>query len=145
MYVKQEYCIIPTIFVWKIVKACKEKLWRFELESIHSKNLALLFKWLWNLDNGVAGDWQEHILLKYRPHFMNGIPAFTGSLSPSWHGMVLAISSTQNITNLLHANVKFKVGNRRNIWFWTNSWLGSETTLQLLFPKLYNLSLQQKN
>jgi hypothetical protein len=72
------------------------------LRSIYNKNLALLFKWLWNLDKGVAGGWQEHILLKYRPHFMNGIPAFTGSLSPTWHGIVSTNFSTQNIANLLH-------------------------------------------
>jgi hypothetical protein len=113
------------------------------LGSIHNKNLALLFKWLWNLDDGVAGGWQEHILLKYRPHFINGIPAFTGSLSPTWHDIVSAIFSTQNIANLLHANVGFNVGDGRNIRFWTDSWLGSATTLQLLFPRLYNLSLQQ--
>jgi len=99
------------------------------LRSIYNKNLALLFKWLWNLDKGVAGGWQEHILLKYRPHFMNGIPAFTGSLSPTWHGIVSTNFSTQNIANLLHANVRFKVGDERNIWFWTDSWLGSATTL----------------
>jgi len=91
------------------------------LGSILNKNLALLFKWLWNLDNGVAGGWQEHILLKYRPHFMNGIPKFTGSLSPTWHDIVSAIFSSQNIANLLHANVVFKVGNRRNIRFWIDS------------------------
>jgi hypothetical protein len=111
------------------------------LGSIHNKNLALLFKWLWNLDNGVAGGWQEHILLKYRPHFMNGIPEFTGSLSPTWHGFVSAIFSSQNIANLLHANVGFKVGDGRNIRFWTDSWLGSATPLRLLFPRLYKLSL----
>jgi len=115
------------------------------LGSIHNKNLALLFKWLWNLDNGVVGGWQEHILLKYRPRFINGIPEFTGSLSPTWHGIVSTIFSTQNISNLLHANVGFKVGDGRNIRFWTDSWLGSTTTLQLLFPRLYNLSLQQKS
>jgi hypothetical protein len=115
------------------------------LGSIHNKNLALLFKWLWNLDNGVVGGWQEHILLKYRPRFINGIPEFTGSLSPTWHSIVSAIFSTQNISNLLHANVGFKVGDGRNIRFWTDSWLGSITTLQLLFPRLYNLSLQQKS
>jgi hypothetical protein len=115
------------------------------LGSIHNKNLALLFKWIWNLDNGVVGGWQEHILLKYRPRFINGIPEFTCSLSPTWHGIVSTIFSTQNISNLLHANVGFKVGDGRNIRFWTDSWLGSTTTLQLLFPRLYNLSLQQKS
>lgn len=78
-----------------------------------------------------------------RTRATNGIPEFTGSLSPTWHGIVSAIFSTQNIANLLHANVGFKVGDGRNIQFWTNSWLGSATTLQLLFPRLYNLSLQQ--
>jgi hypothetical protein len=29
--------------------------------SLHNKNLALLFKWLWNLDKGMAGGWQDLI------------------------------------------------------------------------------------
>jgi hypothetical protein len=36
-----------------------------ELGSLHNKNLALLFKWLWNLDKRVAGGWQDLILRKY--------------------------------------------------------------------------------
>jgi hypothetical protein len=62
------------------------------LGSLHNKHLALLFKWLWNLDKGVAGGWQDLILQKYRPHFANGLPVFAGSLSPTWYGMVSAIS-----------------------------------------------------
>ena len=114
-----------------------------ELGSLHDKNLALLFKWLWNLDKGVAGGWQDLILRKYQPHFANGLYMFASSLSPTWHGMVSAISSNQSIAIPLQSNFRLKVGDRRNIRFWTDSWLGSATPLQLLFPKLYNLSLQQ--
>jgi len=114
-----------------------------ELGSLHNKNLALLFKWLWNLDKRVAGGWQDLILRKYRPHFTNGLPVFAGSLSPTWRGMVSAISLNQSIVIPLQSNVRFKVGDGRNIKFWTNSWLGFATPLQLLFPRLYNLSLQQ--
>ena len=122
---------------YKVVK-CKSS-GGLGLGSLYNKNLALLFKWLWNPDKGVAGGWQELI-----PYFMNGLPMFAGSLSPTWHGMVSVISSPQSIANLLNPNVGFKVGDERNIRFWTDSWLGSATTLQLLFPRRYNLSLQQK-
>ena len=84
------------------------------LGSIHSKNLALMFKWLWNLDKGVAGGWQELILQKYRPHFTNGLPVFTGSLSPTWRGMVSAISLNHSIAAPIQSNVGFKVGDGRD-------------------------------
>ena len=113
------------------------------LGSLHNKNLALLFKWLYNLDKGVAGGWQDLILRKYWPHFANGLHVFAGSLSPIWHGMISVISSNQIIVIPLQSNVEFKVGDRRNIKFWTDSWLGFATPLQLLFSRLYNLSLQQ--
>jgi hypothetical protein len=71
------------------------------------------------------------------------ILVFSGSLSPTWHGMISTISSNQSIATPLQPNVKFGGGYRRKIRFWTDSWLGSATTLQLLFPRLYNLSLQQ--
>lgn len=35
------------------------------------------------------------------------------------------------------------MGDGRNIRLWTDSWLGFATPLQLLFLRLYNLSLQQ--
>jgi hypothetical protein len=57
-----------------------------------------MFKWLWNLDKGVVGGWQELILWKYRPHFANGLPVFAGSLSPTWRGMISAISLNHSIT-----------------------------------------------
>ncbi|XP_061983093.1 uncharacterized protein LOC133702794 [Populus nigra] len=63
------------------------------LGSIHNKNLALMFKWLWNLDKGVVG----------------------GSLSPTWRGMVSAISLNHSIAAPLQSNVGFKMGDERNI------------------------------
>jgi hypothetical protein len=57
--------------------------------------------------------------------------------------MVSTISSNESIVIPFQSNVGFKVGDGRNIRFWTDSWLGSATPLQLLFPRLYNLSLQQ--
>ena len=102
-----------------------------------------MFKWLWNLDKGVAGGWQELILRKYQPHFTNGLPVFTGSLSPTWRGMVSAISLNHSISAPIQSNVGFKVGDGRNIRFWSDSWLGYAAPLQFMFPRLYNLSLQQ--
>ena len=113
------------------------------LGSIHNKNLALMFKWLWNLDKGVVGDWQELILRKYRPHFTNGLPVFASSLSPTWRGMVSSISLNHNIAAPIQSNVGFKVGDGRNIRFWSDSWLGYVAHLQFMFPRLYDLSLQQ--
>jgi len=46
-----------------LYKAIKSKsLGGLDLGSLYHKNLALLFKWVWNLDNGVARGWQEFIL-----------------------------------------------------------------------------------
>jgi hypothetical protein len=57
--------------------------------------------------------------------------------------MVSAISLNHNIAAPLQFNVRFKVGDGRNIRFWSDSWLGYAAPLQFMFPRLYNLSLQQ--
>jgi hypothetical protein len=59
--------------------------------------------------------------------------------------MVSAISLNHSIAALLQSNVGFKVGDGRNIRFWSDSWLGYATPLQFMFPRLYNLSLQQSS
>lgn len=58
------------------------------LGSLHNKNLALLFKWLWNLDKGVAGGWQDLILWKYQPKIANGLLVFYLCIGMAWHDMV---------------------------------------------------------
>jgi hypothetical protein len=125
----------------KVIKS--KPLGGLGLGSIHNKNLALMFKWLWNLDKRVVGGWQDFILRKHRPYFVNGLPVFAGSLSPTWRGMVSAISLNHSISAPLQSNVGFRVGDGRNIRFWSNSWLGHAAPLQFMFPRLYNLSLQQ--
>jgi hypothetical protein len=65
----------------KVIKSKSSRGLR--LWSLHNKNLALLFKWLWNLDKGVVGGWQDFILQKYQPHFTNDLPVFACSLSPT--------------------------------------------------------------
>jgi len=123
----------------KVIKS--KPLGGLGLGSIHNKNLALMFKWLWNLDKRVVGGWQDLILRKHQPYFVNGLPVFAGSLSPTWHGMVSAISLNHSISGPLQSNVGFKVGDGRNIRFWSDSWLGHAAPLQFMFPRLYNLSL----
>jgi len=70
---------------------------------------------------------------------------FAVSLSPTWRGMVSAISLHHSIVAPLQSNVRFKVGDGRNIRLWSDSWLGYATPLQFMFPRLYNLSLQQSS
>jgi hypothetical protein len=125
----------------KVIKS--KSLGGLGLGSIHNKNLALMFKWLWNLDKRVVGGWQDLILRKHQPYFVNGLPVFAGSLSPTWRGLVSAISLNHSISAPLQSNVGFKVGDGRNIRFWSDSWLGHAAPLQFMFPRLYNLSLQQ--
>jgi hypothetical protein len=73
------------------------------LGSLHNKNLALLFKWLWNLNKGVALGWKDLIFQKYQPKFTNGLSMFAGSLSPTWRGMVSSISLNESIIIPLHS------------------------------------------
>lgn len=68
---------------------------------------------------------------------------FVDSLSQTWRDMVSTIFTNESIIIPLKSNIGFKVGHDNNIWFWTNSWLGTATPLQILFLRLYNLSLQQ--
>jgi hypothetical protein len=52
------------------------------LGSLQGKNLALMFQWIWHLDGGNVGGWQEIIFNKYRPLFSIGLPSFNCHLIP---------------------------------------------------------------
>ena len=73
----------------------------------------------------------------------NGLPVFAVSLSPTWRGIVLTFSTRESIAIPLKSSIGFKVGDDNNIWSWIDSWLGTPAPLHNLFPRLFNLSLQQ--
>jgi hypothetical protein len=125
----------------KVIKS--KSLGGLDLGFLYHKILALLFKWDWNLDNEVARGWQKFILRKYQPNLANELHVFVGSLSSTWCGIVLAFSTSESIAIPLKPSIGFKVGDGSNIRFWTDSWLGTPASLQNLFPRLFNLSLQQ--
>jgi hypothetical protein len=68
---------------------------------------------------------------------------FAVSLSPTWRGIVLTFSTRESIAIRLKSSIGFKVGDDSNIWSWIDSWLGTPAPLHNLFPRLFNLSLQQ--
>jgi len=68
---------------------------------------------------------------------------FAVSLSPTWRGIVLTFSTRESIAIQLKSSIGFKVGDESNIWSWIDSWLGTPAPLHNLFPRLFNLSLQQ--
>jgi len=68
---------------------------------------------------------------------------FAVSLSPTWRGIVLTFSTKESIAIQLNSSIGFKVGDESNIWSWIDSWLGTPAPLHNLFPRLFNLSLQQ--
>jgi hypothetical protein len=77
----------------------KKSRGRLGLGSIYNKNLALLFKWMWNLDNRWYGGWQEFIVNKYKPCFDNGLPTFDHHLSPTWYGIYKSLTSFWNFSS----------------------------------------------
>ena len=74
---------------------------------------------------------------------MNGLPVFVVSLSTTWRGIVSPFSIRESIAIPLKSSIGFTVSDDNNIWSWIDSWLGTPTCLHNLFPRLFNLSLQQ--
>jgi hypothetical protein len=68
---------------------------------------------------------------------------FSVSFSPTWRGIVLTFSTRESIAIRLNSSIGFKVGDDTNVWSWIDSWLGTPAPLHNLFPRLFNLSLQQ--
>jgi len=111
------------------------------LRSFHNKNFAMSFKWLWNLDKGMAWGWQELFLWKYMPYFYKWSSCVYKFFISNLASHCISNSLNHSIATPLQTNIEFKVGDERNIRFWTDSWLGFTTPLQFMFPRLYNLSL----
>src|SRR4051812_37762901 len=102
--------------------------------NIDLKNISLLCKWVWKLENE-DGMWQEMIKVKYlrkktltqcRPS-----PAY----SHFWSGIV-------SIKNLFYTCCERLLGDGRKMRFWEDKWLGKKP-LYLMFPRLYNLTFSQ--
>jgi len=88
---------ICNVALYKVIKS--KSLGGLGLGSLYHKNLALLFKWVWNLDNGVTKGWQEFILYKYQPNFANGLHVFPSSLSPTRRLHCLAFWLKSSVRN----------------------------------------------
>jgi mannosylglycoprotein endo-beta-mannosidase len=104
------------------------------LTNLDVKNISLLCKWLWRLENE-EGDWQKILKFKY---FKNGIITqdrkYVGC-SHFWSGLM-------EVKNVFYSCCKRVLGDGCKTRFWEDVWVG-EKPLSVLFPRLYNLTFSQ--
>jgi len=92
-------------------------------------NEALILKWVWKLYNSDEEDLCCSLL---RNKYLRNKPFACSKKkggSQFWRGV-------QQVKNKFFLGASFQVGNRENIRFWVDTWLG-EVALKLIYPKLF--------
>lgn len=107
--------------------------------SLMSKNISMLFKWIWRLSLPDHALWKQVTTHFYSPTFENGIPKLHGHISPFWKDVLSILDPNSVIGLVLRENIKFKIGDGSSILFWSDVWIGSNA-LRSIFPKLYQIS-----
>ncbi len=92
-------------------------------------NIALLGKWIWNLEN-TDGLWQQMIREKYLSKHILSATKLKAGASHFWQGIM-------EVKNIFFKFCTKKPGNGKNILFWEDNWLGGQ------FPLLYRITNNQ--
>lgn len=96
---------------------------------LHDKSL--LFKWLWRYNDESNRLWKQLIDVKHgRKDFWTPHAVQSSSKGGLW-------STISSLWNECSQFVKLKLGNGKNIQFWTGVWMGNES-LKSQFPVLYH-------
>jgi hypothetical protein len=104
-----------------------------------SKNIFMLFKWIWRLSLPSHALWKQVTTYFYFPTFDNGIPKLHGHIFPFWKDVLSILDPNSVIGLVLHENIKFMIGDGSSILFWSDVWIGSNA-LRSIFPRLYQIS-----
>jgi len=112
------------------------------LGSLMSKNISMLFKWIWRLNSSGHALWKQVTSHFYSPTFKNGIPKLHGNISLFWKDILSILDQNCVIGSVLRQNIKFMNGDGSFILFWSDVWIGSNA-LRSIFPKLYKVSAIQ--
>ena len=114
---------------WKV--ACQPKdQGGLGVTDLHLKNVSLLCKWIWRLENE-EGFWQDMVRAKYlrKCTFTQCKPSPLHS--QFWSGL-LAVRDT------FYSCCKRIIGNGKSTRFWEDIWVGQQPLSQS-FPRLYNI------
>lgn len=112
------------------------KLLPFGIESLTNLNYSLLAKWAQKLVGGHAIPRASQIRSTYHSRRRSGFKARKSfsSLSPIWKDISKDLNAFWNCT-------AYKLGNRDNVPFWEDTWVGS-VHLALVFKKIYAISIK---
>jgi len=110
------------------------------LRNIQNFNIALLAKWKWRLIAEEKGRWKEMVVSKYgQGSEVSRIPV---KLQSWWWRDLVKVCEPDGDGGWFQKEVGWKLGCRDKVRFWEDIWNGN-SSLKILFPRLYSLSLNQ--
>lgn len=110
------------------------------IRSVKEMNESLLLKWWWRFGMEKDALWRKVIVAKYKLEegswSLNR--EINNKMSILWKDIILVHERQPNMFSKFVENVKFKVGDGRNILFWKDNWL-NESCLVVLYPTIFRL------
>ncbi|KHN05438.1 Putative ribonuclease H protein, partial [Glycine soja] len=126
---------------WKTVCLPKDK-GELGIKDLRTFNTALLGKWRWDIFHKQEELWAKIIYSKYGGWrtLEEGRSGCQDSLW--WKDLVNLQQQQQN--NVIKINTFWKVGQGDKFRFWEDRWIADELPLMEKYPRLYQISCQQK-
>ena len=137
-------CALPISMLWQekqgvkkyhLVRwsdVCQPKdLGGLGVTNLEIKNISLLCKWLWRLENE-TGIWQDIVKAKYLKKGTLSQCIHKPTDSHFWSGLM-------SVKDLFYSCCKRILGDGKSTRFWEDCWLGQKPLCQN-FPRLYNLT-----
>ena len=126
---------------WKTVCLPKDK-GGLGIKDLRTFNAALLGKWRWDLFHKQKEPWATMIYSKYGG-WRSLEEGRSGTHDSTWWKDLLSIHNQQH-TRGLKKETSWKVGGSQKFRFWENPWTVDDLPLMEKYPRMYQISCQQK-
>ncbi|GMI67617.1 hypothetical protein HRI_000431000 [Hibiscus trionum] len=108
------------------------------LVDFRVRNKALRSKWLWRYGTELNSLWRQTVSTIYEPSSKSLLSSSRSASNKSWlRRSIIAQLSDEN--SVFMANTRIKVGNGKNVLFWTDIWIGNRA-LKDAYPRIYALA-----
>lgn len=130
------------LIAWEIVELPKN-MGGLSIGNILHRNMALLFKWVWNYFNNPPSLWRQVIQEKYRyPQSLTIGELQLPKTGGPWRGICASLLQHPQAKQLALNGIRKRVGDGSNTLFWHETWLEA-LPLKVRFPRLFRLALNQ--